>query len=101
MLDATEAKTFLDQAKDIVSNSRLSAEQSRQVWWLLDQAEARLGGLLLYARGIPAEMGRKGGNATKTASVANDPEYYKKIAAMRKIRSGGRPKKSEKANSAT
>lgn len=107
VLDAKEARNFVDQAKDILSGSRiqsqrrLTVELSREAWWLLDQAEARLSGLLTYAHALPTESGRKGGNATKNANVALDPEYYKKIAAMRKTRSGGRPKKSEeKAQSA-
>lgn len=38
---------------------------------------------------VPAEIGRKGG--TKTAE--RGPEYFRQIAAMRKTRGGGRPKK--------
>jgi len=36
-----------------------------------------------------AEIGRKGGLAT----AERGPEYFKRIAAMRKTRAGGRPKK--------
>lgn len=38
----------------------------------------------------PVKLGRQGG--LKTAE--RGPEYFKKIAAMRKTRSGGRPRKS-------
>ncbi len=38
-------------------------------------------------------MGKLGGNATKAANVARDPDYYKRISAMRKTRAGGRPRK--------
>ncbi|MDQ2841661.1 MAG: hypothetical protein M3Y72_11605 [Acidobacteriota bacterium] len=41
-----------------------------------------------------AALGAKGGNATKAANLARDPDYYKRIAGMRKVRGGGRPKKS-------
>jgi hypothetical protein len=39
-------------------------------------------------------LGAKGGNATKAANLSRDPDYYKNIAAMRKTRSGGRPRKA-------
>ena len=38
---------------------------------------------------VPAEIGKKGG--TKTAE--RGPDYFRQIAAMRKTKAGGRPKK--------
>ena len=38
-----------------------------------------------------AKLGAKGGQKT----AERGPEYFKKIAAMRKARAGGRPKKSD------
>ncbi len=40
-----------------------------------------------------AVLGAKGGKATAKKMKAKDPDYYKRIAAMRKTRGGGRPKK--------
>jgi hypothetical protein len=42
-----------------------------------------------------ASLGARGGNATKAANVARDPDYYRNIAAMRKTRAGGRPRKEK------
>lgn len=40
-----------------------------------------------------AVLGAKGGKTTAKLMTAKDPDYYKRIAAMRKTRAGGRPKK--------
>jgi hypothetical protein len=40
-----------------------------------------------------AVLGYKGGKTTAKRMTAKDPDYYKRIAAMRKERKGGRPKK--------
>jgi hypothetical protein len=40
-----------------------------------------------------AKMGAKGGKTTAKRMLERDPEYYKRIAAMRKTRAGGRPRK--------
>ncbi len=39
-----------------------------------------------------ATMGKKGGRTTAKKMLARDPDYYKRIAAMRKTKGGGRPK---------
>lgn len=39
-----------------------------------------------------AKLGARGGKATAKAMTAKDPDYYKRIAAMRKTHGGGRPK---------
>lgn len=46
-----------------------------------------------------AALGAKGGNATKAANLALDPDYYKKIAGMRKTKAGGRPRNASKNGS--
>ena len=38
-------------------------------------------------------LGTNGGNATKARNLGKDPDYYKKIAGMRKTNAGGRPRK--------
>ena len=88
--DANDARGLIGEAKALPINKRLSAKQSGDAWFLLDKADARLDGLMTYVSLSPAEMGRKGG--AKTAQ--RGPEYFAKIAAMRKTKAGGRPKKS-------
>jgi hypothetical protein len=41
-----------------------------------------------------AVIGAKGGKATAKRMAKKDPDYYKRIAGMRKKRAGGRPKKT-------
>ena len=43
----------------------------------------------LHTRLDPAEFGRRGGQKT----AERGPDYFRKIAAMRKTRAGGRPRK--------
>jgi len=43
----------------------------------------------LHTRLDPAEFGRRGGQKT----AERGPEYFRRIAAMRKTRAGGRPHK--------
>jgi len=43
----------------------------------------------LHTRLDPAEFGRRGGQKT----AERGPEYFRQIAAMRKTRAGGRPRK--------
>src|ERR1017187_290760 len=49
---------------------------------------------LLKQSGNPAAaiMGHKGGTAT---AATRGPDYFRQLAAMRKTRAGGRPRKSE------
>jgi len=41
----------------------------------------------------PAKLGAKGGKKTAERMTAQDPDYFKKLAALRKTKAGGRPKK--------
>jgi hypothetical protein len=45
----------------------------------------------LLTRAPAAMLGKRGGIKTKENQ---DPEYFKRIAGMRKTRAGGRPRKS-------
>lgn len=58
----------------------------------LKRAE-RLAGAVTTAA---VKRGRKGGTTTAERMKAKDPDYYKRIAAMRKTRGGGRPRKKAK-----
>ncbi len=69
-----------------VHDSRMT--QSRE---LLDAAVVLADALIE----IPpaAIIGAKGGKATAKRMAKKDPDYYKKIAGMRKTQAGGRPTK--------
>jgi hypothetical protein len=88
--DASFALDLIKKAKTIARPDKaLTQSQSAQLWNHLDVAEARLDGLLTFVELSPAEMGRKGGSKT----AKRGPEYFSKIAGMRKTKAGGRPKK--------
>jgi hypothetical protein len=62
-------------------------EQSRPLIEDAIQRTERLSKAVLTA---PVKRGRKGGSKT----AERGPDYYRQIAAMRKTRAGGRPRKS-------
>lgn len=41
-----------------------------------------------------AALGQKGGKTTAKLMMAKEPNYYKRIASLRKTRAGGRPRKT-------
>jgi hypothetical protein len=81
-----------------------------KIWMELDEAlttsidSARRGALLSAMKRVEklkksivsaaANMGRLGGQTTAERMKAQDPDYYKKIAAKRKTFGGGRPKRA-------
>jgi hypothetical protein len=67
----------------------ISAETPAQKDSITQKAIRRLDSLA--KRVDPARFGQKGG--TKTAE--RGPDYFRQIAAMRKTRAGGRPKKQD------
>jgi hypothetical protein len=56
---------------------------------LIAEALQRTEGLSKIIATVPVKRGRKGGKKT----AQRGPDYFRKIAAMRKTRAGGRPKK--------
>jgi hypothetical protein len=63
-----------------------SIEASRQILTDTLRRAERLAQSLADA---PTKMGRKGGQTT----AKRGPEYFRQIAAMRKVKAGGRPRK--------
>lgn len=84
-------RQLLIQTREVLSAPGLTLPEGRleRAHELLDTAIA-LNEDVLYADNPAAQLGAKGGK--KTAS--RGPEYFKKIAGMRKARKGGRPPKS-------
>lgn len=82
---------MIAEAEHILSTTTLPEGRSERARELLG-ASIKLADDLLE-QSPAAALGAKGGEATRKLMKSRDPEYYKKIAAMRKTRSGGRPKK--------
>jgi hypothetical protein len=81
------------EAKLILDTTTLPEGRSQRAQELLG-ASVELMDLLLAVK--PAAMlGAKGGRSTAKKMTEKDPDYYKRIAAMRKTRAGGRPRKSQ------
>jgi hypothetical protein len=78
---------LLLQAREILATTKLPEGRSERALELLGAA-VKLTEDLLTVRPAAA-LGSRGG--TKTAE--RGPEYFKKIAGMRKTNAGGRPKK--------
>jgi len=76
-----EAKTLLDTSPELPQGRTQRATE------LLGDAVVLTDHLLTIEPA--AVLGKLGGNVT----AKRGPEYFRKIAAMRKTRSGGRPKK--------
>lgn len=87
--DLKALRNMIDEAKTILATTRLPEGRAERAHELLTSAVA-LADVLLETP-LAAMLGSKGG--AKTAE--RGPEYFKKIAAMRKTRAGGRPKKME------
>lgn len=82
-----EAKTLLE------TSPKLPEGRSQAALEILSAAQTIAD--FLVTQEPAAILGKKGGKATARKMKAKDPDYYKRIAAMRKTRAGGRPKTIE------
>ena len=86
--DARSAHGQLNRAIRLMA-SDLPEDKAKSLK-LVNQARAKLEGIAAaLSQGVGVLFGSRGG--TKTAE--RGPDYYRKIAAMRKTRGGGRPRK--------
>jgi hypothetical protein len=85
-------RNLILEAHAIVSTSDLPEGRSKGATEVLGGAIALVDDLLRTP--AAAALGKRGG--TRTAE--RGPEYFKRIAGMRKTKAGGRPKKDDKAN---
>jgi hypothetical protein len=67
----------------------LTADSRETSIEILSEALRRGERLAANISGVAAKLGKKGGQKT----AERGPEYFRGIAAMRKTKSGGRPKK--------
>ncbi len=82
---------MIAEAETILSTTTLPEGRAERAHELLG-ASVKLADELLK-ESPAAKMGAKGGRATARRMQAENPNYYRKIAAKRKTRAGGRPKK--------
>jgi hypothetical protein len=90
--DLRSLRTLIAQAQDLLTTTNLPEGRSQRAHELL-AAAVRLTDDLLE-QSPAATLGAKGGKAT----AKRGPDYFRKIAAMRKERKGGRPAKDSRAN---
>jgi len=90
--DLKALRNMINEAHDILRTTTLPEERSQRAYELLTAAVHLADNLL--EESPAAKLGAKGGKAT----AKRGPDYFRKIAAMRKERKGGRPKKQSKPN---
>jgi len=89
--DLKALRNMIAEADTILTTTTLPQGRAERARELLGTA-VKLADHLLTEKPA-AVLGAKGGKTTAKLMTAKDPDYYKRIAAMRKTRAGGRPKK--------
>jgi hypothetical protein len=84
-------RSLIFQARDNLTGVDLPQGRAKRARELLDAAVALADDLLAIR--LAAALGAKGGMATAKRMKKRDPDYYKRIAGMRKTKAGGRPRK--------
>lgn len=90
--DLKTLRNLIAEAQEIIKTTPLPEGRSERVYELLTTAVHLADNLLEVSPA--ATLGKKGGKET----AKRGPEYFRKIAAMRKERKGGRPPKEERPN---
>lgn len=89
--ELTALRNLIQEAEDILSTTELPEGRAVRCLEILTSAKALADDLLTQAKAPAASLGRKGG----TVTAKRGPEYFRQLAAKRKTRAGGRPRKSE------
>lgn len=90
--DLQALRNMIAGAQHILSTTTLPEKRSERAYELLTAAVSLADDLLTQSPA--AVLGKKGGKQT----AKRGPEYFRKIAAMRKEHKGGRPPKNPKPN---
>jgi hypothetical protein len=90
--DLRALRNLIGEAHDLLRTTMLPDERSARANELLTAALHLADHLLEVSPA--AALGKKGGSVT----AKRGPEYFRKIAAMRKEHKGGRPSKESKPN---
>jgi hypothetical protein len=89
-------KNLISEAELILSTTTLPENRSKRALELLRAARALTDDLIGQAKLTPAAvLGHKGGNVM----AQRGSEYFRKLAAKRKTRAGGRPRKNLESGS--
>jgi hypothetical protein len=80
---------LIEEAEFILTTTELPEGRATRCRELLTSAKALAGDLLENAKAPAAALGRKGG----TVTAQRGPDYFRQLAAKRKTRAGGRPRK--------
>jgi hypothetical protein len=86
--DLRALRNLISEAETLLATTTLPEGRSQRAHELLCSAVALADDLLAIPPAVA--LGRKGGQKT----AERGPEYFKRIAAMRKTRAGGRPPKA-------
>jgi hypothetical protein len=90
--DLKALRNMIDESQRILGTTKLPEGRSERAYELLTAAVSLADDLLEQS---PAStLGKKGGKAT----AKRGPDYYRKIAGMRKTHAGGRPPSKSKPN---
>jgi len=85
--DLHALRNLIDEAHIVISTTNLPQGRSKAAKKLLTDALALTDDLIALPS-TAVSLGQRGGKKT----AERGPEYFKKIAAMRKTKAGGRPK---------
>jgi hypothetical protein len=90
--DLKSLRNLIAEAQNLLTTTTLPEGRSQRAHELLTAAVALADDLL--EQSPAATLGAKGGKET----AKRGPDYFRKIASMRKAHKGGRPLKEEKPN---
>ena len=90
--DLRSLRNMIAEAQYILSTTILPESRSERAYELLTAALSLADDLLTQSPAVA--LGKKGGKVT----AKRGPEYFRKIAAMRKEHKGGRPPRQSKPN---
>jgi hypothetical protein len=89
--DLRALRNLIEEARRILATTKLPDGRAERARELLTSAVALADQLIAKPPAGAAALGKRGGMRT----AERGPEYFRKIAAMRKTKGGGRPPKSE------
>ena len=87
--ELTALRNMIVEAELILSTTELPEGRATRCRELLVSATALADDLLTQVKTLAASLGRKGGSVT----AQRGSDYFRQLAAKRKTRSGGRPRK--------
>lgn len=90
--DLKALRNLISEAQNILATTKLPEARSERAYELLTAAVNLADDLLQQSPA--AALGKKGGNVT----AKRGSDYFRKLAAMRKERKGGRPPKQSRSN---